>query len=203
MELREALTQITEIRSRLAGAELYRGYRALPVAFSGLVALGAGVVQAVWLEDPATEVGGYLALWVIAAGVSLVALGVEMAIRHWREASPWFPAVTAAALNLFFPPLVCGALVTLVIVRSAPGSVGLLPGLWQVFFSLGIFASLRVLPRPTRFVALFYLGSGCVVLGLAPRVAFAPAAMAVPFCVGQFLAAAILYLALERDGDAR
>ena len=35
MELREALTQITEIRLQLARTEVFRGYRAMPVAFSG------------------------------------------------------------------------------------------------------------------------------------------------------------------------
>ena len=37
MELREALTQITEIRQQLARTEVFRGYRAMPVAFSGVV----------------------------------------------------------------------------------------------------------------------------------------------------------------------
>ena len=46
MELREALTQITEIRLQLARTEVFRGYRAMPVAFSGVVALAAGLIQA-------------------------------------------------------------------------------------------------------------------------------------------------------------
>ena len=45
MELREALTQITEIRLQLARTEVFRGYRAMPVAFSGGVALLAAVIQ--------------------------------------------------------------------------------------------------------------------------------------------------------------
>ena len=39
MELREALTQITEIRLQMARTEVFRGYRAVPAAFSGAVAL--------------------------------------------------------------------------------------------------------------------------------------------------------------------
>ena len=41
MELREALTQITEIRLQMARTEVFRGYRAMPVAFSGAVAVVA------------------------------------------------------------------------------------------------------------------------------------------------------------------
>ena len=41
MELREALTQIAEIRQQMARTEVFRGYRAMPVAFGGVVALAA------------------------------------------------------------------------------------------------------------------------------------------------------------------
>src|SRR5215469_6784109 len=64
MELREALTQITEIRLQLARTEVFRGYRAMPVAFSGAVALVAAVIQAVTITDPQAQIGGYLALWI-------------------------------------------------------------------------------------------------------------------------------------------
>ncbi len=53
MELRDALTQITEIRLQLARTEVFRGYRAMPVAFSGGVAVLAAVIQAVTISDPA------------------------------------------------------------------------------------------------------------------------------------------------------
>ena len=46
------LTQITEIRLQLARTEVFRGYRAMPVAFSGGVAVLAAVIQAVTIPDP-------------------------------------------------------------------------------------------------------------------------------------------------------
>ena len=70
----------------------------------------------------------------------------------------------------------------------------MLPGLWQVLFSLGIFASCRLLPRATFGVAVFYLASGLTCLALARgEAAFSPWAMGLPFGVGQLLAAAVLY----------
>ncbi len=57
MELRDALTQITEIRLQLARTEVFRGYRAMPVAFSGGVAVLAALIQAATISDPAVEVG--------------------------------------------------------------------------------------------------------------------------------------------------
>ena len=79
----------------------------------------------------------------------------------------------------------------------------MLPGLWQVVYSLGIFASCRLLPRATFWVAVFYLGTGLAVLTLGHGdAALSPWAMGLPFGVGQLLAAAVLYRTLERDHAA-
>ena len=53
MDLREALTQIHEIRQQVARTETFRGYRAAPIAFSGVVALVGAVCQTVLVPNPA------------------------------------------------------------------------------------------------------------------------------------------------------
>jgi hypothetical protein len=76
----------------------------------------------------------------------------------------------------------------------------MLPGLWQILFGLGVFASCRLLPRATFWVGVFYLGSGLAVLALAHQeAALSPWAMGLPFGAGQMLAAAVLYFTLERE----
>ena len=52
------------------------------------------------------------------------------------------------AVEQFLPSAGAGALMTLVLVRFVPAAVWMLPGLWQVIFSLGVFSSCRFLPRP-------------------------------------------------------
>ncbi len=203
MELREALTQITEIRLQLARTEVFRGYRAMPVAFSGAVALIAGLIQAAAIADPVERIGPYLALWIGAAAVSALAAGLEMLIRARIAGSRLTRELTWLALEQFCPSLIAGALLTIVLVRVAPESVWMLPGLWQIVFSLGIFASCRLLPRATWWVGVFYLAAGLSVLTLARGdAALSPWAMAVPFGAGQWLAAAVLYATLERDHAA-
>jgi hypothetical protein len=203
MELREALTQITEIRLQLARTEVFRGYRAMPVAFSGVVALLAGLIQATTIADPMTGLSAYLALWVGAAVVSGAAAGLEMMARARNAKSPMTREMTWLALEQFCPSIVAGALLTIVLVRAVPESVWMLPGLWQIIYSLGIFASCRLLPRATFWVAAFYLVSGLAVLAVARGdAALSPWAMALPFGAGQFLAAAVLYSTLERDHAA-
>jgi hypothetical protein len=75
----------------------------------------------------------------------------------------------------------------------------MLPGLWQVLFGLGIFASWRFLPHAVIWVAVFYLATGLWCLAQAQgQAALSPWAMALPFGVGQLVTAGVLYWALER-----
>jgi hypothetical protein len=203
MELRDALTQITEIRLQLARTEVFRGYRAMPVAFSGGVALLAALIQAATIAEPAVQIGPYLLLWIGAAVVSALAAGLEMMIRARNAATPMTRELTWLAVEQFCPSLMAGALVTIVLLRAAPESLWMLPGLWQIFYGLGIFASCRLLPKPTFWVAVFYLGTGLTVLALArDEAALSPWTMGLPFGVGQLLAAAVLYRTLERDHES-
>jgi hypothetical protein len=199
MELREALSQIAEIRQQMARTEVFRGYRSLPVAFSGFLACLAAIVQSVWIPEPMRDVRAYLTLWIVAAAVGIVAAAVEMILRS-RHSSRWAREQTWLAVEQFLPCVVAGGLTTLVIARSAESILWVLPGLWSILFSLGIFASRRLLPRETFGVALYYLVAGLVCLSLAQgEWSLSPWAMGIPFGGGQILAALVLYRTLERD----
>jgi len=202
MELREALAQIAEIRQQVARTETFRGYRAATVAFSGLVALSAGVIQSSWIADPRADATAYLTLWCGAALVCLVATGVEMAVRARRTASPCAGELTWLAAEQFLPSVVAGALLTFAVARYAADSLWMLPGLWAMLFSLGIFASYRLLPRATFWVGAYYLLASVLALsGGDAQTALSPFTMGGIFGVGQFAAAAILYHSLERSHD--
>ena len=204
MELRDALTQISEIRRQMARTEVFRGFRALPVAFSGLLAFAAAAAQGLFLRDPGQHIEAYLGLWTGTAVLSAFAAGLEMVIRSRSTAWTLGRKITWLAIEQFVPCLAAGALLTLVLARTAPESLWMLPGLWQVMFSLGVFASCRLLPRATFGVAVFYLLAGALSLALARgEFAFTPWAMALPFGLGQFYAAAVLYRTLEcHDGQS-
>jgi hypothetical protein len=202
MELREALTQISEIRRQMARTEIFRGFRSMPIAFSGLLALAAAGFQLMWIPDPRQNISEYLALWLGAAVVSALAAGAEMAFRYWRSSTALSRDLTWLAVEQFFPCLIGGAVLTVVLAASAPDSLWMLPGLWQMFFSLGIFATHRLLPRPIFGVAIFYMGTGVLSLLLAGgEGAPSPWVMGIPFGVGQLYVAGILYWTLERFND--
>lgn len=199
MELRDALTQIAEIRRQMAKGDVFRGFRSAPVAASGLLALSASIAQPYVVANPAGDIATYLWLWISMAVLSVVGVAVEMGVRMYWTHDWTYLEPTRLALEQFLPSVIAGVLVTVVLVRHAPANVALLPGLWQIIFSLGIFAFARLLPRPIFAVAGFYLFTGIVVLVWAhDGYSLSPWCMGVPFAVGQLTAAAILYWTLER-----
>jgi hypothetical protein len=202
MELREALSQIAEIRSRVAATERFRGYRAIPVGISGALAMLVAAGQGLLVQEPSENLTGYLALWLATAFLAAGAAGSGIWWRRRLVHQPLSQELTRLAVLQFAPCIVAGGLVTLVIARHAPQVGWMLPGLWQVLFSLGIFASCRLLPRPIVVIGIFYLVAGVLNLALTPEnKAFSPWSMGLPFGLGQLATAGILYWHLERDDD--
>jgi len=204
MHLHEALDQLSEIRIQIARTESFRGYRSATAAFSGAVAVTTAACQPLLLPEPAAEPSAYLMLWICAAILSVVVTGVEMVFRCRRAASPIAVRTTWLAVEQFLPCTIAGALLTFVMALRAPESVWLLPGLWGILFSLGVFASRGLLPRQIIWVGLYYLVSGALSVAFAQdAAAFSPWAMGVTFGGGQFLAAIVLYLTLEKNYGER
>jgi hypothetical protein len=204
VDLDKALADITAIRSQMARGAEFRGYGPLTVAVTGLLAMLAAWVQAQFLPEPAAAVSEYVALWVATAAVSVVLIGIEMVARSRRIHSGLADAMIRAATEQFIPAGIAGALLTFVLFQFAPETLWMLPGLWQIVFSLGFIASCRSLPRPLLAVGVWYLGAGLASLAFANGgQAFSPLAMALPFGVGQLIMAAILYGSTgESDAEA-
>lgn len=199
MELQEALAQISEIRTRIARTETFRGYRSATVGFSGGLAVGGSLLQAVWIPKPIENVSAFLTLWIAIAVVSLAVTGFEMIVRGRRASSPWTVRLAWMAAEQFLPCVLAGGLLTFVLVMYADETLWMLPGLWSIIFSLGVFASCRLLPRASFFVAVYYLVAGILCLAFAQgTAALSPWSMAGTFGIGQLTTAAILYFSLER-----
>jgi hypothetical protein len=200
-DLDKALADITAIRSQMARGAEFRGYGPMTVAATGFLALLAAAVQALWLPDPATDIFGYLLLWLATAAISVILIGIEMVARTRRIHSGLADEMIHAATEQFIPAGVAGALLTFVLFRFVPQSLWMLPGLWQIVFSLGFLASCRSLPRPMFGVGVWYLAAGLTSLALASEAhAFFPLAMAIPFGFGQLAMAAILYWSAGENG---
>lgn len=201
-ELDEALAEITAIRSQIARTAEFHGYGPVTVATTGLMALVAGEVQAHSISNPVEGIVSYISIWMATAALSLVLIGIEMVSRSRSMHSGLAEEMISTAVEQFLPAGIVGVLLTLVLVRFAPEALWMLPGLWQVLFSLGVFASARFLPRATYAVGGWYLltGLACLTLGREQHL-LSPWTMALPFGLGQLLAAAVLQWSQTRGDD--
>jgi hypothetical protein len=107
-----------------------------------------------------------------------------------------------AAAEQFLPALVIGTLLTAVVLRAAPKEAWMLPGLWQLLFSLGVFASCRFLPRLTFAVGIWYLIAGLTTLiEQGESQTLLPWTMGISFGIGQLLVAAVFQYGYESSDE--
>lgn len=192
-DLERALADITAIRSQMAQGALFCGYGPVTVAATAVLAVVAGAIQTLWLPDPAADVVSYLALWTFTAAISVILIGIEMVARTRRIHTGIADEMLRAATEQFIPAGVTGAMLTFVLYRFAPQALWMLPGLWQIAYSLGLFASCRLLPRPMFAAAVWYLATGLACIAFASGAhAFSALAMVVPFGIGQLFIAGVL-----------
>jgi hypothetical protein len=192
-DLQEALADINAIRVQVARGTQFRGYGPKSIAASGLLGIAVATVQSSLISGAERNVATFLSVW-IATAVIAVALAAGETFSRTQRFHPGFSRVMIqSAVEQFMPSLVVGLLLTMVLLRVAPDEVWMLPGLWEIAFSLGIFASGRFLPRPMFAVGLWYLVCGllCLSIESGPRT-LSPWAMGIPFGVGQLLVAAVL-----------
>jgi hypothetical protein len=202
-ELDKALADISAIRNQMARGTQFRGYGPATIALTGLVALATGALQGLWLDDPKTDIAHYVALWTATAILSVIVVGIEMIARSRRLHRGFADEMIHSAIEQFIPAGAAGILLTVVILLYAPQNGWMLPGLWQLIVSLGMFAACRSLPRAMFAVAVWYLATGLGVLAFAnENYSLSPLAMALPFGIGQLLMAAILYANMDSaDGE--
>ena len=199
-ELHRALSEIRSIRGQLARGMEFRGYGPGALAVTSLLALLAAMLQRTWLGERAPDIHRYLAIWLPTAVICFMIIVVEAQLRARRLHGGLAPQMMRAALEQFLPPLSAGFLVTVILTLRAPGVGWMLPGLWQLIFSLGVFASCRLLPRPVFAVGVWYLACGLGALALGTRgQALSPWAMGVPFGVGQVLVSLALRHGYRHD----
>jgi hypothetical protein len=200
-DLHKALGDISSIRREMARATQFRGYGPATLAATGAFAFLAAAAQAIWLPDPANHLHAWLAIWISTALLSAVLAGTQMYRRTRRIHSGLSNEMIRMAVEQFLPSIAAGALVTLVLALYVPSVLWMLPGLWQVIFSIGVFSSCRFLPRPMIAAGVWYLFTGLICIALGDNRALAPATMGLPFGIGQSIVAAILLIATPEPED--
>ena len=200
-ELNRALGDISSIRRQMARSTEFRGYGPATLAATGLIACLAAAVQAVFVPDPVNHISTYLSVWIWTAVLSAALTGVQMYTRTRRMHSGMSQEMMHMAVEQFLPSAGAGLLITIVLVRYVPAALWMLPGIWQVIFSLGVFSSCRFLPRPMLAAGAWYLLTGLVCISLGGGRALSPWAMGIPYGAGQLLVAGVLLFSTHEGGD--
>jgi hypothetical protein len=192
-DLDKALADIVAIRAQLVRGSAFRGYGAVAFAATAGLALITATAQSLFLEDPTAQPLLFFGGWIATAFGALGLVGWEMRARPRRHSGGFADAMIGDAVEQFLPAGAAGALLALVLARVSPETLWLLPGLWPVLVSLGIFAGARVMPRGVAVVGAWYLVAGLAVLMLtAESHALLPWAMGLPFGIGQGLMALVI-----------
>jgi hypothetical protein len=191
-ELHKALADILEIRARIAAGTAFRGYGPLAMSLTGLIGLATALLQTFLL--PAANAADFVTAWMLAGILCVTVVRIEMQGRSQRHHSHLATAMINQAIEQFLPAAAAAVFLPLFIVQFAPDSAWLLPGLWQILVSIGIFASLRSLPRGMMLAGGWYFltGFACLLLASASH-RLDPWAMGLPFFAGQMMIAFILY----------
>jgi hypothetical protein len=202
-DLNQALAEIKQIRTQVARDTQFRGYGPASITASGVLALLVAAGQAHWMRERA-DFTAFAAIWVAVAFASIAMVAVQTTVRARRVHSSLAIDMIHSAVEQFLPALMVGVLLTALVMWASPREVWMLPGLWQLFFSLGVFASCRFLPRLTFAVGVWYLVSGLATLAVqSGSQALLPWTMGIPFGIGQLLVAAIMQYGFENAIEER
>jgi hypothetical protein len=192
-DLNQALVDIRNIRRQVAQTTEFRGYGPATLFATAIMALLSGVTQARWLPEPAAHPVQYVALWLTTGFLCAALIATQMLTRASRIHSGMADEMVRMAVAQFLPAAVAGAILPFVMLRVSSLAFWMLPGLWQIIFSLGVFASCRCLPRPMILVGGWFLVTGLACIALGDDRSLAPVAMSGAFAVGMALVGAIHY----------
>ena len=114
----------------------------------GGVIMGLTALMGALLASRASSVEAWLATWLVDAVISIVIAGWAITRKARAAMTPLFSAPGRKFALSFTPPLLVGALLTIVLYRS--GLIEALPGMWLLLYGTGIVTggafSVKVVP---------------------------------------------------------
>jgi hypothetical protein len=164
---------------------------------AGIIAFVFAFVQSFTGKNISEET--FIVQWMMVAGIIILVITAEILINYFTKDSEFQKKQMIIVFLQFIPSLTAGLLIAVIFLKYEVSSLRLLPGIWSILFSLGIFSMRPYLTRLVGYVGLFYLLSGCALLYMAPlNMSLTPWSMGIVFGTGHLFAAYALYLDIER-----
>lgn len=195
MELQQALSDLAEVRDRLAQLQRFEGYSAPAAAASGIVAIVASLVQRKLAPMPLAPESQhtYLLIWFSCLAVAL--LLNYGAVTAWliKHRAPGARSRFRTAAISIAPSIVLGGALSIALIDH--GAHSLLPGTWFAFYAIGLFASRGSIPTSTIVVTAFFALLALAFL-ITPLVAVALAWWVMPlgFGAGQLVIGYLIWV---------
>ncbi|HVA33559.1 MAG TPA: hypothetical protein VNG31_05390 [Candidatus Baltobacteraceae bacterium] len=147
MELQRALSDLAEVRDRLAHVQRFEGYSGPAAVASGIVALVAGYAQLRLVPHPQNPGAfrTYLLIWMLCLAVALALNYGAVAVWLIRNRGPGAQSRFRTAALSIAPSIVLGGALSVALLHH--GTYALLPGTWFAFYAIGLFASRTVIPE--------------------------------------------------------
>jgi hypothetical protein len=186
MEVQRAISDLAEVRERLAALQRFHGYSGIAAAASGLLAFAAAYLQLQVAPAPRTgaEQHGYITIWLTCLALALVLNYGAVVVWVFRNHGPRAQSQFRSAALTIAPSIFLGGVLSVALVDHA--AYTLLPGTWFACYAIGLFASRDMLPKRTMIVTSAFAALALAFL-LTPLEAFALAwwVMALGFGCGQ------------------
>lgn len=196
-DVERALSEISDIRSRLAASTRFLGYAPEAVAIIGLASLAVLIAQYAWPQVLAGSSARIALVWGAVLVAALLTVTGEAISRARREHGGMAWAKLRAAMLVAGPISIAGTVVGGCVLAFAPDIAWLLPGFWQMLIGIVGFASFSTMPRGIVWPSAWYVASGAIICILAGRAGdITPLLAGGPFIPGHL---AIAYI-LHREG---
>lgn len=183
MEVQRALSDLAEVRERLAHLQRFPGYSGFAAAASGAAAFLAAYLQIHTAPDPRTpeQLHLYILIWLTCLAAALLLNYGAVVHWLWRNRGPRAQSQFRSAALTITPSIVLGGALSVALVDHA--AYTLLPGTWFACYAIGLFASRDMLPRATMLVAFAFAALALGFL-LSPLERFALAWWVMPLGFG-------------------
>jgi hypothetical protein len=183
MEVQQALSDLAEVRERLAALQRFHGYSAVAAGASGVGAFVAGYLQLQTAAMPrsAADQHTYIVIWLSCLAAALALNYGAVALWVSRNRGPRAQSQFRSAALTIAPSIVLGGALSVALVDHA--AYTLLPGTWFACYGIGLFASRDMLPKRAMPVTLAFTALALLFL-LTPLEAVALAWWVMPLGFG-------------------
>ena len=130
----------------------------------GQVAIGVTALLAAWVSSRTATADRWLAVWL---GEAAVAVAISMATTTWKVRDARVPMVSGPARKFalsFVPPMVVGALLTVVLVTR--GEYALLPAVWMLLYGAAVVSAGTFSVRIVPVMGACFMACGAIAVAL-------------------------------------